>query len=70
MIPGRSVVFTPRIPPMEAPRPASNEGTKKEDGKRPSRLLNLNKSPQAQKLLQVLPFSLEYHIHVANTVYG
>jgi hypothetical protein len=33
--------------PMAASQPASNEG----DVKRPSRLLNLNKSPKAQKLL-------------------
>jgi hypothetical protein len=49
---------------MAASQPASNEG----DVKRPSRLLNLNKSPKAQKLLYVLTFARGHHTHVANTV--
>jgi hypothetical protein len=60
IVPSRSVVFGVHglgLLTMEAPLPASthkaasNGDTKKDDGKRPSRLLNLNKSPQAQKRL-------------------
>jgi hypothetical protein len=46
---------------------ASNEGTGKGAVKRPSRLLNLNKSPHAQKLLYVLPFSGR-NLHVCKLV--
>jgi hypothetical protein len=44
------------------------KGKKKDEDRRPSRLLNLNKSPRAQKLLYVYIFPTTQCIQVANTV--